>query len=94
MTTPGWSHFRLVTLLSAILTLSGIMFIICIGVGLFGGINTFAFMAAEVSWKLPCWTRPTWPGHHGSAGGVYREILWPFAYYYEYNHLATDIGNE
>uniref|UniRef100_A0A1B0DMN6 E3 ubiquitin-protein ligase synoviolin-like TPR repeats domain-containing protein n=1 Tax=Phlebotomus papatasi TaxID=29031 RepID=A0A1B0DMN6_PHLPP len=48
-TTPGWSHFRLVALLSAILTLSGLMFIICIGVGLFGGINTFAFMAAEVS---------------------------------------------
>lgn len=49
MTTPGWSHFRLIALLSAILTLSGIMFIIAIGVGLFGGINTFAFMAAEVS---------------------------------------------
>lgn len=62
MTTPGWSHFRLVTLLSAILTLSGIMFIICIGVGLFGGLNTFAFMAAEVSFRF----RPEWTlsGHH------------------------------
>lgn len=29
------------------------MFIICIGVGLFGGINTFAFMAAEVSLLKP-----------------------------------------
>uniref|UniRef100_A0A7G3AB75 Putative e3 ubiquitin ligase n=1 Tax=Lutzomyia longipalpis TaxID=7200 RepID=A0A7G3AB75_LUTLO len=46
-TTPGWSHFRLVALLSAILTLSGLMFIICIGVGLFSGINTFSFMVAE-----------------------------------------------
>ncbi|XP_059613026.1 E3 ubiquitin-protein ligase AMFR-like isoform X2 [Phlebotomus argentipes] len=46
-TTPGWSHFRLVALLSAILTLSGLMFIISIGVGLFHGINTFAFMASE-----------------------------------------------
>lgn len=46
-TTPGWSHFRLVALLSSILTISGVMFIICIGVGLMSGINTFAFMAAE-----------------------------------------------
>lgn len=48
-TTPGWSHIRLVVLLSSILTLSGLMFIICIFVGFFGGLNTFAFMAAEVS---------------------------------------------
>lgn len=46
-TTPGWSHFRLVSLLSAIFTTSGFMFIVCIGVGFFGGFNTFAFMAAE-----------------------------------------------
>lgn len=48
-TTPGWSHVRLVGLLSSILTISGFMFIICICVGFFGGMNTFAFMAAEVS---------------------------------------------
>lgn len=51
-TTPGWSHFRLVTLLSSILVLSGFMFIICVGVGFFGGFNTFAFMAAEVSLSI------------------------------------------
>lgn len=48
-TTPGWSHFRLVGLLSSILVASGFMFIICVGVGIFGGFNTFAFMAAEAS---------------------------------------------
>ncbi|XP_031618172.1 E3 ubiquitin-protein ligase AMFR-like [Contarinia nasturtii] len=46
-TTPGWSHLRLVALLSTILVLSGFMFIVCVGVGFFGGLNTFAFMAAE-----------------------------------------------
>lgn len=46
-TTPGWSHFRLVTLLVSILTLSGVMLIIAICVGLFAGLNTFAFMSAE-----------------------------------------------
>ncbi|XP_055602041.1 E3 ubiquitin-protein ligase AMFR-like [Uranotaenia lowii] len=47
-TTPGWSHFRLIALLSAILTLSGFMLIVSIGVGVFiSGFNTFAFMAAE-----------------------------------------------
>uniref|UniRef100_A0A182JXT7 E3 ubiquitin-protein ligase AMFR n=1 Tax=Anopheles christyi TaxID=43041 RepID=A0A182JXT7_9DIPT len=47
-TTPGWSHFRLISLLVAILTLSGLMVGISIGVGVFfGGFNTFAFMAAE-----------------------------------------------
>ncbi|XP_055631600.1 E3 ubiquitin-protein ligase AMFR-like [Toxorhynchites rutilus septentrionalis] len=46
-TTPGWSHFRLIALLSAILTLSGFMLIVSIGVGVFNGVNTFAFMAAE-----------------------------------------------
>ncbi|XP_040175941.1 E3 ubiquitin-protein ligase AMFR-like isoform X2 [Anopheles arabiensis] len=47
-TTPGWSHFRLISLLVAILALSGLMVGISIGVGVFfGGFNTFAFMAAE-----------------------------------------------
>uniref|UniRef100_A0A182NH56 E3 ubiquitin-protein ligase AMFR n=1 Tax=Anopheles dirus TaxID=7168 RepID=A0A182NH56_9DIPT len=47
-TTPGWSHFRLISLLVAILSLSGLMVMISIGVGVFvGGFNTFAFMAAE-----------------------------------------------
>uniref|UniRef100_A0A1B6GPE6 RING-type domain-containing protein n=1 Tax=Cuerna arida TaxID=1464854 RepID=A0A1B6GPE6_9HEMI len=47
-TTPGWSHLRLVALLAAILCLSGIMFLICVAVGLlYAGLNTFAFMAAE-----------------------------------------------
>lgn len=48
-TTPGWSHFRLVGLLSAILALSGAMMAIAFCVGLVAGINTFCFMAAEVS---------------------------------------------
>uniref|UniRef100_A0A8D8IQ49 E3 ubiquitin-protein ligase AMFR n=1 Tax=Culex pipiens TaxID=7175 RepID=A0A8D8IQ49_CULPI len=53
-TTPGWSHFRLIALLSAILTLSGFMLIVSIGVGVFvSGVNTFAFMAAEV--RLTRW---------------------------------------
>jgi E3 ubiquitin-protein ligase AMFR len=52
-TTPGWSHFRLVILLSVILLVSGLMFIIAVGVGLYSGINTFSFMAAEVSKVLP-----------------------------------------
>uniref|UniRef100_A0A182PHA0 E3 ubiquitin-protein ligase AMFR n=1 Tax=Anopheles epiroticus TaxID=199890 RepID=A0A182PHA0_9DIPT len=47
-TTPGWSHFRLISLLVAILSLSGLMVGISIGVAVFfGGFNTFAFMAAE-----------------------------------------------
>uniref|UniRef100_A0A182WJ39 E3 ubiquitin-protein ligase AMFR n=1 Tax=Anopheles minimus TaxID=112268 RepID=A0A182WJ39_9DIPT len=51
-TTPGWSHFRLISLLVAILTLSGLMVVISIGVAVFfGGFNTFAFMAAE---GVPC----------------------------------------
>jgi hypothetical protein len=28
--------------------LSGVMFLICVAVGFFGGLNTFAFMVAEV----------------------------------------------
>uniref|UniRef100_A0A336L323 CSON003550 protein n=1 Tax=Culicoides sonorensis TaxID=179676 RepID=A0A336L323_CULSO len=47
-TSPGWSHFRLVGLLSAILTISGVMMVIAFCVGLFAGVNTFCFMAAEV----------------------------------------------
>ncbi|XP_050096860.1 E3 ubiquitin-protein ligase AMFR-like [Anopheles aquasalis] len=47
-TTPGWSHFRLLSLLGAILTLAGLMVVISIGVGVFvGSFNTFAFMSAE-----------------------------------------------
>uniref|UniRef100_A0A182FG09 E3 ubiquitin-protein ligase AMFR n=1 Tax=Anopheles albimanus TaxID=7167 RepID=A0A182FG09_ANOAL len=47
-TTPGWSHFRLLSLLGAILTLAGLMVVISIGVGFFvGSFNTFAFMSAE-----------------------------------------------
>lgn len=46
-TTPGWSHARLVALLVTILLLSGLMFLVCVAVGFFGGLNTFAFMAAE-----------------------------------------------
>lgn len=51
-TTPtSWNHIRLLCLLGAILVLSGVLLIAAIGVGFFGGFNTFAFMAAEVSWK-------------------------------------------
>ncbi|XP_063227756.1 E3 ubiquitin-protein ligase AMFR-like [Bacillus rossius redtenbacheri] len=46
-TTPGWSHVRLLGLLASILLLSGFMFLICVAVGFFGGLNTFAFMVAE-----------------------------------------------
>ncbi|ETN63394.1 hypothetical protein AND_004894 [Anopheles darlingi] len=47
-TTPGWSHFRLLSLLGAILTLAGLMVVISIGVGVFvASFNTFAFMSAE-----------------------------------------------
>lgn len=47
-TTPGWSHLRLVALLTTILVLSGLMFLVCVAVGFFSaGLNTFAFMAAE-----------------------------------------------
>jgi autocrine motility factor receptor len=46
-TTPGWSHFRLIALLSSIFTISGIMIIVSIVFGLFNGINMCAFMGAE-----------------------------------------------
>lgn len=47
-TTPLWSHAKLLALLAAIFALSGFMFVISIFVGFFGGLNTFAFMSAEV----------------------------------------------
>lgn len=46
-TTPGWNHFRLLSLLACIFMLSGFMFLVCVAVGFFVGFNTFAFMAAE-----------------------------------------------
>lgn len=46
-TTPGWSHFRLIALLSSIFSISGIMIIVSIVFGLFNGINMCAFMGAE-----------------------------------------------
>ncbi|CAO1373877.1 unnamed protein product [Diamesa serratosioi] len=46
-TTPGWSHFRIIALLSSIFTMSSIMIIVSIYFGIYNGINTFAFMGAE-----------------------------------------------
>lgn len=46
-TTGSGSHARLLSLLSAIFILSGLMFLICVGIGYFMGFNIFAFMAAE-----------------------------------------------
>ncbi|XP_046747934.1 E3 ubiquitin-protein ligase AMFR-like isoform X1 [Diprion similis] len=47
-TTPGWSHVRLLGLLTAILALSSFMLLMCIAAGFFFvSFNTFAFMAAE-----------------------------------------------
>lgn len=51
-TTPGWSHFRLIALLSSIFSISAVMIIVSIVFGLFSGINMFAFMGAEVSTYL------------------------------------------
>lgn len=48
-TTPGWSHIRLIGLLSSIFSISVVMIIVSIVFGLFSGINMFAFMGAEVS---------------------------------------------
>lgn len=48
-TTPGWSHFRLIALLSSIFSISVVMIVVSIVFGLFNGINMFAFMGAEVS---------------------------------------------
>lgn len=53
-TTPGWSHFRLIALLSSIFSISGVMFVMSIAFGLFNGINMFAFMGAEVRIYLRC----------------------------------------
>lgn len=47
-TTPRWSHFRLILLLSAIFVISVVMIIVSIVFGLYSGINVFAFMGAEV----------------------------------------------
>lgn len=47
-TTPIWSHAKLLALLAAIFAMSGFMFVVSIFVGFFGGLNTFAFMSAEV----------------------------------------------
>ncbi|XP_071054003.1 E3 ubiquitin-protein ligase AMFR-like [Onthophagus taurus] len=47
-TTPVWSHVKLLGLLGCILSLSGFMVLICAFIGFFVGINTFAFMVAEV----------------------------------------------
>ncbi|XP_044744606.1 E3 ubiquitin-protein ligase AMFR-like isoform X2 [Coccinella septempunctata] len=47
-TTPVWSHVKLLVLLGVIFALSGFMLLVAVFVGFFGGINTFAFMSAEV----------------------------------------------
>ncbi|KAJ4427703.1 hypothetical protein ANN_25355 [Periplaneta americana] len=60
-TTPGWSHIRLLGLLAGILVLSGFMFLICVAVGFFGGLNTFAFMVAEVLYTVECADPPRNP---------------------------------
>ncbi|XP_012272037.1 E3 ubiquitin-protein ligase AMFR [Orussus abietinus] len=47
-TTPGWSHARLLGLLTAILALSSFMLLLCFAAAFFFvSFNTFAFMAAE-----------------------------------------------
>ncbi|XP_031341179.1 E3 ubiquitin-protein ligase AMFR-like isoform X2 [Photinus pyralis] len=47
-TTPAWSHVKLLGLLGSIFVFSLFMLLICIFVGFFQGLNTFAFMSAEV----------------------------------------------
>ncbi|KAF5300885.1 hypothetical protein FQR65_LT09048 [Abscondita terminalis] len=47
-TTPAWSHAKLLGLLGCIFAFSLFMFLISIFVGFFQGLNTFAFMSAEV----------------------------------------------
>lgn len=47
-TTPAWSHVKLLGLLGCIFVLSLFMFLVSIFVGFFQGLNTFAFMSAEV----------------------------------------------
>lgn len=49
-TTPGWSHARLLGLLTAILALSSFMLLLSTAAAFFFvSFNTYAFMAAEVS---------------------------------------------
>ncbi|XP_025831696.1 E3 ubiquitin-protein ligase AMFR isoform X2 [Agrilus planipennis] len=48
LTTPVWNHVKLLTLLICIFALSGFMLLISTFVGFFEGLNTFAFMSAEV----------------------------------------------
>ncbi|XP_050073879.1 E3 ubiquitin-protein ligase AMFR-like [Anopheles maculipalpis] len=98
-TTPGWSHFRLISLLVAILTLSGLMVMISIGVGVFfGGFNTFAFMAAECILlgirTLHVLIRYGMFLHDMRQGGIANEsISWdkrgPVAYYIELSFEVT-----
>ncbi|PSN50961.1 hypothetical protein C0J52_07636 [Blattella germanica] len=90
-TTPGWSHIRLLGLLAGILVLSGFMFLICVAVGFFGGLNTFAFMVAEcvqlsvqtlhviLRYALHLYDMR----HGGSSGGRVWEKRGPVAYYTE-----------
>ncbi|XP_046397558.1 E3 ubiquitin-protein ligase AMFR-like [Ischnura elegans] len=46
-TTPRWSHIRLMSLLAAILIFSWGLLALSAAVGIYLGLNTFAFMAAE-----------------------------------------------
>lgn len=90
-TTPGWSHIRLLGLLASILVLSGFMFLICVAVGFFGGLNTFAFMVAEciqlsvqtlhviLRYALHLYDMR----HGGGSGGRVWEKRGPVAYYTE-----------
>lgn len=50
--TPFWSHFKLMALLATIFAFSGFMLLVSVFVGFFGGINTFAFMCAEVRYSI------------------------------------------
>ena len=51
-TTPRRTHIRLLGLLSIILTIAAFCLLICVVVGCHSGINTFAFMVAEVRAKI------------------------------------------
>lgn len=51
----GWAGARLAALLGTILALDGLLMILCVAVALLGGgLNTFAFMSAEVSQNQYC----------------------------------------
>lgn len=47
-TTPIFSHVKLLLLLATVFLLSGLMLLVSLLVGFYGGLNTFAFMSAEV----------------------------------------------